>query len=629
MPTMTFTAGPDTFTVTDPGDYDLDFLAGNDTLTVNGGTSVLAHMGDDNDIVFLNASTGTIFGGLGDDTYNVSVAGWTLTENSGEGHDLVRSSISWILGTNFEDLTLTGAAAINGTGNTLANVIRGNNAANTLDGGSGNDTLIANGGDDTLIGGAGNDSLNGGIGADTMAGGIGNDTYTVDHKFDVVTENAGEGTDTVVSSIDYVLGANVENLSLTGSAISGTGNELANVIRGTSADNILDGGAGADKLYGGAGNDTYIIDSSSDRIAEAIGGGTDTAEASVSYTIYFNVENLTLTGVGNISGNGNISDNIITGNGGANTLNGLGGNDTLFGNGGNDWLDGGVGADTMSGDTGNDTYTVDNAGDIVIENLGEGTDLVRASVTHALEANVENLTLIGLSAIDGIGNELDNVIRGNDAANTLDGGVGADKLFGGLGDDTYIIDNVGDGIAEAAGAGTDTAIASVSYTLAANVENLTLSGSADINGTGNSLDNVIHGNSGDNRITGGAGTDTFVGGDGNDTFVFTSVNDSLPGHADSIADFTSTAGAGASDDTIDLSAIDADPGTAGNQAFSFDIAQEFTPTAHGAWIGSATSDGSGGINWVLFADVSGDMTPDFELHFHTSGNTFSPDDIVW
>ena len=352
-----------------------------------------------------------------------------------------------------------------------------------------------------------------------------------------MTENVGEGTDTVVSSIDYTLGANVENLSLTGAARVGIGNALANSIRGTAGDDTLDGGAGADKLYGGAGNDTYMVDTSSDRIAEAAGGGTDLVLASSSYTISWNIENLTLTGASAINGVGNNLDNIVTGNDAANTLNGMAGNDTLIGNGGNDWLDGGTGVDSMSAGLGNDTYTIDNVLDTITENVGEGSDLVRSWISDTLGANVENLTLLGSANIDGTGNALDNAIRGNGGSNILDGGAGADKMYGGAGDDTYIVDNAGDGIAEAAGSGTDTELASLSTTLAANVENLTLTGSNAINGTGNALDNVITGNSaanvlsggsGNDTLIGGAGTDQLTGGAGNDTFVFTDISEFAP-----------------------------------------------------------------------------------------------------
>jgi Ca2+-binding RTX toxin-like protein len=723
MPTQTFTTGDDTFTIpAGAGTYDLDFLAGNDTLIINGGDSTTAHMDEGNDVVTINAlnsGTATIYGGLGDDTYNVKTAGVTLIENLNEGIDLVTSSISWVLGANFENLTLTGSAAIDGTGNTLANVIRGNNAVNIVDGGAGNDALAGNGGNDTLIGGAGNDSLNGGLGADSMSGGIGNDTYTVDNALDTVTENVGEGTDTVVSSINYTLGANVENLSLTGTAISATGNALNNAIRGTSAANVLDGGAGADKLYGYGGDDTYIVDTSSDRTAEIPGGGTDTVMSSATYTLFSYIENLTLTGSSAIGGTGNIQDNVLTGNSAANTLNGVAGNDTLIGNGGNDWLDGGIGADTMTGGTGNDTYTVDNAGDLITENALEGTDLVRSSISYTLGANVENLTLLGSAGINGTGNALDNAIRDNAGSNILDGGAGADKLYGYGGDDTFIIDNAGDGIAEAVGGGTDTALASVSYTLAANVENLTLTGSNAIDGTGNGLDNVITGNSAANTLSGGGGNDTLIGGAGNDTYIvdsagdvvtenagegtdlvqssisyalgsdvenltltgsnaidgtgnaldnvitgnsganvlsggggndtiiggggadmltggvgndtftFTDISDSLPGSADTITDFLSNSGEG-SDDQIDLSGIDADTSVAGDQAFTIDTSTPsapFTPAAHSIWLG-ATPNADGSEDWILYGDVNGDTTADFEIHFHTATQTLYLDDIT-
>jgi Ca2+-binding RTX toxin-like protein len=243
------------------------------------------------------------------------------------------------LGANLENLTLTGTAAINGTGNALDNTLTGNGVANTL------------------MGGAGNDTLKGGLGADTMAGGVGNDSYFVDNTADVVAENFNEGIDTVSSTVTFTLGAEVENLTLTGTVlINGTGNALDNVLIGNSAVNSLTGGAGNDTLNGGVsndvligglGNDIYIVDSTADVVTENLGEGTDTVQASATFTLAANVENLILTGIASINGTGNALDNVLTGNAGINILNGGAGNDTI---------DGGAAADTLVGGMGADVY---------------------------------------------------------------------------------------------------------------------------------------------------------------------------------------------------------------------------------------------------------------------------------
>ena len=240
---------------------------------------------------------------------------------------------------------------------------------------------------------------------------------------------------------------------------------------------------------------------------EAAGGGTDTVQTSLNHMLAAEFENLILTGTGNLNGTGNGVVNILTGNSGANQL------------------DGGAGGDTMIGGLGNDTYFVDNGLDIVIEAAGGGTDTVNASLSHDLEAEVENLILTGVGAINGIGNALANTLTGNDAANRLDGGLGADILNGGLGDDIYVVDQAGDVVSELAGQGTDTVESAISYTLAAAVENLTLTGTGDIDGTGNLFANILIGNSGANRLDGGGGADTMNGGLGDDTYVVDNVGD--------------------------------------------------------------------------------------------------------
>jgi len=177
--------------------------------------------------------------------------------------------------------------------------------------------------------------------------------------------------------------------------------------------------------------------------------------------------------------NGTAGNDTLNGTSGKDILNGLAGNDTLSGFGGDDTLDGGVGADTLIGGTGNDVYTIDNAFDVVIENFGEGTDLIKSSVTHALEANVENLTLTGALAINGFGNELVNTITGNTGNNLLDGGIGADTLIGGAGNDTYIVDNIFDVVKDTAGA-HDRIVSTVNYTLSTGIEEGVLGGSDNI-----------------------------------------------------------------------------------------------------------------------------------------------------
>ena len=354
---------------------------------------------------------------------------------------------------------------------------------------------------------------------------------------DSVFENAGEGIDTVMSSVTYALTANVENLTLTGAAaINGTGNSLDNVLIGNGASNTLiggdgndslDGAAGADTMNGGIGNDTYVFDNISDVVTENANEGIDLVQSSLGYTLGDNVENLTLTGAQAINGTGNALDNVLTGNSAVNILTGLAGND---------WLDGGAGADKLLGGVGDDTYVVDNTGDVVTENANEGDDTVRSAITWTLGANLENVTLIGAAAIDGTGNASRNVLTGNSASNTLNGGAGADIMSGGLGDDTYVLDNIDDFVIENPGEGTDLVQTSLTYTLTENVENLTLTGTAPINGTGNALDNVITGNSGRNTLTGGAGNDTLIGlggadtmigGTGNDMYVVDAGNDVL------------------------------------------------------------------------------------------------------
>ncbi|WP_407278107.1 calcium-binding protein [Aromatoleum evansii] len=316
----------------------------------------------------------------------------------------------------------------------------GRDGNDTLDGGAGNDTLYGEMGNDTLRGGNGNDLLDGGSGADNMAGGTGNDTYVVDNAADVVTESLNQGTDTVLSSVSYALGANLENLSLTGAEnLNATGNTAANVLTGNAGNNILDGKAGADQLDGGAGNDTLLGGTGNDTYLFGRGDGVDTI--SDSDTTAGNVDTirfeagitpqdvqlyrdsasnlyLVLGGTGDrvvVSGwfasvsnrveqvqfadgttwnadvlaaaafaiegsafgeglNGNGSANLILGRDGDDVLSGQDGNDLLLGEGGKDTLFGGAGNDAMEGGAGNDVLRGDWGADVL--NGGQGDDFL-------------------------------------------------------------------------------------------------------------------------------------------------------------------------------------------------------------------------------------------------------------
>jgi Ca2+-binding RTX toxin-like protein len=282
----------------------------------------------------------------------------------------------------------------------------------------------------------------------------------------------------------------------------------ADTLIGTTLGDLITGGEGADLMIGRAGGDTYVVDNAGDAVVENAGEGIDTVLATTHFALPPNVENLTLQLGADLQGFGNGLANTITGNAG------------------NNLIDGGSGADLMIGGAGNDTYFVDNAGDAVTENPGGGTDTVFSTVNFALPAETETLLLQGGADLQGYGNELINALYGNSGNNLLNGFDGADLMVGGAGNDTYFVEDPSDSAFEVVNQGNDTVFTIANYGLAANVENLVMQGSANLQGYGSNQANVIYGNAGNNLINGAGGIDLMVGGAGDDTYFVDDPSDS-------------------------------------------------------------------------------------------------------
>jgi Ca2+-binding RTX toxin-like protein len=613
MTIITGTAANDSLIGTS-GDDEIYGLQGDDTL----------EGGEGNDILDGGAGADLMTGGDGDDVYHVDDAGDVVVEAEWGGWDEVRLAGSYLdLSAAWVEATTVsysgGATVLGGAG---LNWIDGGSGNDWFEGGGGDDILSGNLGDDHLDGGDGDDELDGGMGSDTMIGGAGNDTYRVQQSGDVVTEAANAGIDTVLLHLStYTLPSNVENvdaryatgpISITGNALNNfiimgygavsvnggagidtvsyqsngavtvdlttwvhggaaaddtltgienlTGSSGDDVLRGNGSVNIFDGALGADTMVGRAGSDIYYVDDSGDVVVEVAGGG-NFDEVRIrnlsSYALPDYVEKLTSLTDSAFTGTGNGLANEMTGTNavdtfyagaGADTLNGGGGNDLLYGQGDHDVLNGGAGNDTMAGGLGNDTYYVEAAGDSVVELLGEGIDQVYTSLSvYVLGAYVEHLTYTGSGNFDGTGSGANNIMVSQGGNDVLNGLSGADQLFGNAGDD------------------------------------------------------VLNGGTGEDLLVGGPGADLLTGGYEGDTFQINDGDSGLGADADRITDFVQIV------ERIDLRGIDADTGTAGDQAFS--------------WIGTAAFSGTAGElryafdgvdTWVQ-GDVDGDSVADFEI----------------
>jgi Ca2+-binding RTX toxin-like protein len=386
-----------------------------------------------------------------------------------------------------------------------------------LEAGGALDVTISGGpGQDLVVGGRGNDVLDGGTENDAIRGGDGDDTIYF------------RPGDTIDGQAGYDTGILVNNDELDDFRLEDYG--LENLIANVRDDEIyaaperaayIDGRAGSDRIVGNSRQDVLIGSFGHDTVFgqggdDLLNGGADRD------SLYGEDGNDILFG-------GDGDDLALQGGGGADAIDGGNGSDSLDGGSGDDMLDGGPGSDAMYGSDGNDTYLVDEAGDVVGENGGQGSDTVRTALAiYALSGGVENLVGIAEAAQQLTGNSLANVIaggRGDDVLDggeghdSLDGGPGSDTMIGGPGSDAYVVDDTGDVVIENDSEGSDTVRTSLpEYVLSSSLENLI--GTAAIGQTlrGNSGTNSVVGGDGDDMLDGGAGTDTMAGGRGHDTY---------------------------------------------------------------------------------------------------------------
>lgn len=544
------------------GNDEIFGLEGNDTIEGLDGNDLLDG-GAGNDTIVDGAGSDTVYGREGDDDIVASPGTGSDVYDGGTG---AATDIDFVLYTNalagvVVDLGLasdqarsSGSSDAAGIGvDQLRNIegVSGSDFADTLSGNGANNALIGRDGGDSLKGGGGDDLLNGGNGDDQLDGGLGTDRASYASAGGGVrvslaitaAQDTGQGADTLVGIEDLTGSRFGDTLTGADTANSLSGGDGDDRLYGMGGDDQLNPGLGIDRMYGGDGNDTFYVRDVTDYTYENANEGTDLVFASVNYTLRANFEDLTLSGNSDLTGRGNVLANVITGSGGNNRLYGLDGDDTLYGGKGDDTLDGGVGLDRLFGGEGNDTYLINDSSDFTFERADEGFDRVYASLSYALRAHVEDLSLTGTADINGTGNDLSNKIVGNVGGNRLygldgddrlygldgddrllgglgndrlDGGLGVDRMYGGTGNDTYIVTDRTDYAYEKVGEGTDLVLASLTHRLRANVENLELTGSASINGIGNDLGNVLTGNEGSNRLYGMAGDDRLLGGLGND-----------------------------------------------------------------------------------------------------------------
>ena len=521
----------------------------------------------------------------------------TLATTSGAGAQTITTgsglaTVTAISAAGAETITGVGLASVNATSVAGAQTVIGAHLVTVnVTSAGGAETVTSTGLANVTVHAtstAGVQTINTGAGADVI-------TATTTAAINIINSGAGNDTITILAAVggptgNYTINGGDGNDSIS----AGSGNDA---LYGGIGNDILNGGAGKDTMVGGDGNDSYTVDNVGDIVTETNAnlavGGTDIVYTYVNYALTANVENLSILATGAVNGTGNTLDNI------------------LYAGAGNNILDGGLGLDTASYANAAAAVTVSLATTAAQATGGSGSDTL---------LNIENLA----------GSNFNDTLTGNALANTLNGGLGADTMTGGDGNDIYYVDNAGDKVVETnalAAGGTDTVNTTISYTLPANVENLHILATGAVNGTGNTLNNVLDagagnnildgglgldtasyayasagvtvslattaaqatggsgsdtllnmenltgsnfndtltGSAGNNMLTGGLGADVLTGGLGADIFKFNAVAESGATTAlrDVVTDFSAAQG-----DKIDLSALDANIAVAGDQAFA-------------------------------------------------------------
>jgi Ca2+-binding RTX toxin-like protein len=510
--------------------------AGDDTITVTGDgvsyPSASAFGGDGNDTLNL---AGGISGGAGNDIINVTYVSvpYSTVAQGDEGDDIINdsdASDSLYGGDGADIISGNGGSDVLGS----AGILSANSGWDLVDRGAERDVLNGGNGDDTVYAGYGDD-VDGGAGSNSLSlsliGASSGITLNVANLEMGGPVSLGGGTITNIQHVTGLWGSNFNDTLTLSSSIPVYGMGGDDTIIGTSAADEIHGGAGADIVNASDGDDTIYIDLASDIAAgEQVNGGAgnDTLYlAAFGESSPVSLVGVTLSGVETLKTFGATLG--VTAAQLADVL-------SFDGN----FYFGTAGAISLAGKSASYpvTFSLNAAGNQLDLNGFTGSSFIIVGGSDM------NDTVIGSGSSDAIfGNGGDDEIysgtgsddiQGGDGNDLLDGGTGADGLYGGAGDDTYVVDSAQDQILEYAGEGADTVQASVTYTLAENVEILTLTGTGAINGAGNSLANVITGNSAANRITGDAGADTLTGGAGRDVF-----KDSAAGHnGDTITDFS-------------------------------------------------------------------------------------------